>query len=70
MKPKDILIFIIIILTIVYLGQTQKAVRVEEARLEFALEKGKITQEQFKTELKNDTFIRMFFNPRYVLSVD
>ena len=61
---------ILVILAIPYTGETIKAVRVKEIRLKLALEKRSITQEQFKTELKNDTFIRMFFNPRYVLSVD
>jgi len=67
---KNIIIVLIIICCLGYVGQVSKAVRVKQVRLQWSLQEGKITQEQYNHDVREISWVRMLFDPKYVGSVD
>lgn len=67
---KKVAIVVLIILGLGYVGQAQKAVRVNQLRLKWKLKDGKITQQQYEEQVEKISFGAMLLNPKAVLSVD
>ncbi|MBU1999325.1 MAG: hypothetical protein ABIG46_04995 [Candidatus Omnitrophota bacterium] len=67
---RNILIIILVIIAIVYHGQTIKAQRVKDVRLRYKLQEGKITKDQYEQFKQQNTYLNTFLNPKEVLSVD
>ncbi len=65
-----ILIVLTILFLVFYLVHAQKAHRVKEVRMNFALQKGKISEKEYTQFLENHKFINTFLNPKFVFSVD
>ena len=67
---RNIIIVVLVFMGVGYCGQAMKAVKVKQVRLEFALQEGKITKQQFNTESQNVSFVKTLLDPKFVLSVD
>ncbi len=67
---KKALIIAVLILGVAYVGQAQKAVRVEQARLKQQFIERRITKAQFDEESAKITFGSVLMDPKLVLSVD
>jgi hypothetical protein len=61
---------ILVMLAIVYHGQTIKAQRVKDVRLRYKLQEGEISKEQYKQLKQQNTYLKTFLNPKEVFSVD
>jgi hypothetical protein len=66
----NILILGLVLFVIAYLGQTIKAQRVKDVKLNIQLREGKISQEEYKQFKRENSCFRTIFNPKEVLSVD
>jgi hypothetical protein len=65
-----VIVTLIVLVALAYIGQAQKAVKVQQTRLKWALKDGKITEEQYKKEVQDISFGKMLLNPRYVFATD
>ena len=67
---RNVVIVIAVLMVIGYSGQTIKAVTVKKLRLKWALEEGKISEQEYANSMKHATFLEIFLDPKYVISVD
>jgi len=67
---RNIFIVILVIVAIVYHGQTIKAQKAKDVRLRYELQEGKITKEQYEQVKQQNTYLQTFLNPKEVLNVD
>ncbi len=65
-----VILIVFVLMILGYFGQARKACVVKEFRFKQALEKGEMTKEEYDESIKRNTFIRMVFSPKYVISVD
>ncbi|MEI7998213.1 MAG: hypothetical protein WCH62_01730 [Candidatus Omnitrophota bacterium] len=65
-----IIFVLLIILGLMYAGMAQKGVRVKQVELKFAYQDRKITKLRYEQQLATVTFLNVFLNPKFVLSVD
>lgn len=67
---RNTVIVILLMIAIVYHGQTLKAQRVKDARLRYKLQEGVISKDQYEQFKQQNTYLKTFLNPKEVLSVD
>mgnify|MGYP001183546279 CR=1 FL=1 len=67
---RNIFVAILVLVAIVYHGQTIKAQKVNDVRIRSQLQEGKITKEQYEQLKQQNTYFKTFLNPKEVLRVD